>query len=382
MPGQARTRSFSYGQLPSGKLYGPYSNNLLANSGQSYGTTKTTNDTLQNNGGQNLFLSTRVSKTGSVVNGYDYLYNGVPHYRYENWVPDCLVGAPTFPNMTLPNKFRDANQAIASSHPGESPFSLPNFLFELKDVPRMLNHAKNRARQLENAAKNARARSVYDYLRNPKNPAEDWLNYHFGWVPFIKDMQSIGGLSEWTSKRCSQLDRQIRRVRDLGEESTSASRSTTFMTGVGATQYATLYRHKWVSSRWDVSSHATQAMRESKAIATAYALGLDFSISQLWDAMPWSWLVDWFVGVGDIIHTYSNRAGITFNSAVLMDHERWDSHIVPNPHATLQVSTCFSSVEFKRRDYANPSVPSVGLNWFGPTQLATLASLAVTRVGR
>lgn len=112
------------------------------------------------------------------------------------------------------------------------------------------------------------------------------------------------------------------------------------------------------------------------------ALGLDVNVVALWNALPWSWLVDWFANVDDLLKLKQNRFGMQFDSACRMVHTTYDSTMVPIGNWT-GVSTSgtsrYVSTYKTRRTFAPSFTRSVGLNYLSDSQLTTLASLAVTR---
>lgn len=352
-----------------------------------YGSWTKTDDILGNHGGQNSF-STSVNRKwgGRIVGDTIQKAGGKPYLVYKNYVPSCLSGIPVHQVSPDTSGFKDITSAIADSHPGDSGFSLPNFLYELKDVPRMLQNAYRLGEELEDAAKSRRIEDIFRYLYSPKARGRDWLNYNFGYRPFLQDARSIAEISDYVSKRCKQPP-LIRRRRELGETFVQRIGSTTYtalnnISGVRTTQATA---KKWVCSRWRVDRRFTQAMTESRMKAVGNALGLNLGLSTVWNALGYSWLIDWFTGVGDVIDIYENKNGIKFDSAVVMLHTRQYSVITAKPTASNNVygslPPCYFETENKTRNYAFPSVVPTGLfeNFLGAGQLATLASLAVTR---
>lgn len=380
MPGFSRTRSYhNRGAKPGKRLR---YDGVVEYSGRGYGTSKTTTDTLGNEGGQNTFSSSEKTCYDSYINGDTKSKgpNGKPYWSYIDYIPAIICDPPSFAASPITTGFKDVGQAISGSHPGDSELSLPNFLFELKDVPQMLRHAFERGRQLERIARAKSSKDVYRYLYSPKARAEDWLAYNFGYKPLVNDLMSIANLSDWVAKRL-QRPSQIKRRRHLGTQTARGQNSTYIGNGL-ATRTSIVTTEKWVCTRWNVDRRYTEAMKESKLKAYSYALGLDVGLHTLWDAMPWSWLVDWFTGIGDVVHTYANKNGITFDSGVVMFKTTSESFIRPSAqHDGILLPDCYCRSVTKTRNYASPVFVPAFENLLSARQLATLSSLAVTRSG-
>lgn len=347
---------------------------------------KTTTDWVGNPRGDNPFSMSRYDRQGGWSTGSRMNFG----YK-EEWYQYLAPPASTNPGAFTPpaSSFRNINSVIASHHPGEPAIALPVFLFELKDVPDMLKHAFGRAKAVSERSGSYRHLDVRKYLSSPKASAEDWLNYKFGWAPLLSDLSDLAGLTAEVNKRAIALKKAkrgfIRRQSDIGSWSeTLAQTSVPFLTqGISlfGTRTESRNARRWVSSRWSVDRYMFEAAQNG-AYLQLYraALGLDLSLTHAWDAMPWSWLIDWFTGMGDIIHANANRFGIRFHSACLMSHQ-WATCVV-TPNAVPSYLKCTPSIvtsEYKTRTLVAPSLNNLGINVFSPSQLATLAALKVTR---
>ena len=310
-------------------------------------------------------------------------------YTVTNYPPTTFQSMYNPPISLTGEKTININSAIAKSHPGEPAVSIPNFLFELKDVPMMLKHAFGRARMLNEAAKTDRWQEAKQYLNSPKAKGEDWLNWHFGWKPLLSDLWSIYNISRAVRQRALMLEKWnrgyiSRRFRIPDQHETVVAPLDTFDTNFGLRGTSVIHKtsRRWVVSRWRVQDRAYEAMSSNDNLRLyAAAMGLDIGLSQVWDAMPWSWLVDWFTGIGDVIHAKQNRMGIRFKSACSMIHKTQERTLTLNKTTGLTASGPLVSVkESKQRLLVAPSLFNiVGLNYLNPTQLGTLAALLVTK---
>ena len=347
-----------------------------------------TTDVVGNHYGENPFDSRRGTIT---VPG---LINGENSFsKYENY-PVSFASSGYNPTLTaLPGEsFGDVNKAIADSHPVSPPVSIPNFLYELKDLPGMIRHAISRASALEDAAKSTSGRnglaSVAKYMENPKNPAEDWLNFHFGWSPLIGDLFALTGVARYLQQRLRWLNTKAQRIsreRQLGEfSSTTSVVNAAYDSNLGIYCNYTEYNksRSWVVSHWKHSPVVSKALLENQFLTAMIAAGFDAPISSIWNAVPFTWLTDWFVDIGSIITIRENRSGITFLNASMMTQR--DRTLVLHPKVPsgwpFKTNVMQCEAVHKNRVPVAPSTPTVGgTNILQPQHLATLASLKVTR---
>jgi len=352
-------------------------------------------DVIGNYGGENYLSYEKTETKFSTING-DVFPGGGTFKKYTcfDYAPDCARSL-SFPSMASPSLVGFKSQAggIASSSPGKPDIELPNFLFELKDVPDMLSHAYRRARELERAVgiknpkKGSVRRAVGRYMSNPSNPAKDWLNYNFGWRPFMADMSSLSKLFPSVAERTRKLNemtyRHISRTASLGSASESGSGEFRYdrQLDIFADFQQTRQITQWVSTNWKISEFNYQALQNNQAVQLGAALGLDIGVHHIWNAIPFTWLTDWFVDIGSIIEARQNRAGFQYEGGSTMTHTLWD--LTLTPRAALGIPKCApvkKVYEKKHRNKAQLSYASnITIPVFSGGQLATLSSLAVTR---
>jgi hypothetical protein len=127
-----------------------------------------------------------------------------------------------------------------------------------------------------------------------------------------------------------------------------------------------------------------------KALLAKEILGVDLTPEVVWNLTPWSWAVDWFSNVGDVLSNISDtiddsllmRYGYIMEHTIVRDtytrkYDRpfWDKSVLLDSGVSLVTET-------KLRRRANPF--GFGMSWEGlsPKQLSILASLGITRSGR
>lgn len=397
MTGISRTRSRQRardGYVAGYKLTSPAG---IYNYGYLPPVTETCTDVVGNPFGENPFSLTRNELVTPCT-----MTGGTGSYYYKDYA--CAYsrsGGGSAPISNTTGTFRDRTQATAAMQPSSPLVELPNFAFELKDIPDMLRHAVDRCRRLQFAANrvgygNAGKTLHRDVLRyaNSSNLAEDYLNLHFGWVPFFSDLSSILGLTQWTERRQRALNKlrrngYIRTTAQLGSRTGSGTSRQTLESspavGLGGTLVSKYIDTKWVSAKWigDPVKFGEALNSDRRAFLNA-ALGMDFNVVQLWNAIPWSWLTDWFVNVDAILTLKGNRQGIRFHSACEMHHEIWESTCTPDPNPVVSTSgPAVHVLEKKTRTPFSPSLTRTSYsNILNDSQLTTLAALKVTRTGK
>jgi hypothetical protein len=252
----------------------------------------------------------------------------------------------------------------------------------------MLRHAYRRAKQLDDNRLSRGNRPIKEYLKNPKEPAKDWLNYNFGWRPLVADARAIANISSYSSKRMRRIDDW-----NSGKRSSSAwvaslkgsSQSSGWYdsnTSSNGLRSTTVEQESWLSANFTLSSEYYEALRQDRGQQILQALGADLSISHLWNAMPWSWLVDWFADIGNVIEANSNRFGFQFKNGSVMTHTKIETSIKKTSGPSLsECGPVIRHTEYKQRTHASTLDGYVGfMNFMDPSRLATLSSLAVTRL--
>lgn len=167
-------------------------------------------------------------------------------------------------------------------------FSLTNFVLELRDVRRMFDIWK-------------RADSYV------KNIGAGYLNYQFGWKLFLHDVNDIWkklstwekSLEDYKSKQGKPCRRHFRKVLEpqVGY--------FTYPLSSGGESY------NWYTKQTRKSVfHATMLYTYTvpqidsefaKLRAIGDIFGIRFNSSVIWEALPYSFVVDWFVGVGSYL---------------------------------------------------------------------------------
>lgn len=174
-----------------------------------------------------------------------------------------------------------------------------------------------------------------------------------------------------------------------------AQRSTTiydgvrFQTGSVISGYAfvdgrvehTVETEYWFSGAFRYyipGGNSTQDKWERYAAEADRLLGVDLTPEVLWNLAPWSWMLDWFGDVGDVMTNVSNLGadGTVMQYGYLMErkniHQIWTSSFAGQP---LRSEVSYLT---KRRMPASPYGFGVTFADLSAKQLAILAALGLS----
>jgi len=273
------------------------------------------------------------------------------------------------------------------SRPGNPTAAITNFLWELRDLPTLPVR-------------------MFLKLRNFKALGSEYLNIQFGWLPFVSDIKKMYATYRTLSAKLDQLVRDngkgIRRKRDLGTTTSIVSSSSRLnnlgcfapaVVSTGAswsqvdTDVLTLERY-WFVGRFRYYVPDIGSDQWTKR-ATAALFGVIPTPAVLWEALPWSWLIDWFSNVGDIVSNLSGNAvdNLVADYAFIMHHKtvetRWSAvgYLAPGYNHGAFNPSCSISLkdETKSRMPATPYGFGVNFDGLSAYQLSILSALGMSR---
>lgn len=300
----------------------------------------------------------------------DYTHNGVVAAELAASIPKGTIG-------------------WKRARPGNPTAGVTNFLWELRDLPTLpLRH--------------------FLKLKSFKALGSEYLNVQFGWFPFVNDIKKMYMTYRNLSKSLDQLVKDngkgIRRKRDLGT-TTSVVSNTSRLNNLGmfsplvscvtnASNYSQLdvdvlnTEHYWFVGRFryyvpDIGSD--QWTRR----ATAALFGVNPTPAVLWEALPWSWLIDWFSNVGDVVSNISSNAvdNLVAEYAYVMHHKTVETRLsvsgliaASSLHGAFRPCAAISDkTEIKSRMPATPYGFGVNFDTLSAYQLSILSALGMSR---
>lgn len=290
------------------------------------------------------------TKTGGFINGTAINSNT---YRvvWNNW-GNTWMSAQSLDHSAVANEPSDgwcASEVVSRTNPSKPSVNIPLSIIELKDIPRMLR------KKLGARLKGGTA-----------------IEASFGYGPLIGDIIEMVKVVKSIDKRIATLnalgDGNLSRHRKLWSGSTINHIDGLF--DIDYTSRASIRANKRVYTT-RVSKYATAQWRpnfdisefsdhEKWKYAMRIAFGLEPSnlLSTLYDALPWSWFVDWFTNLGDMVALTNNSAASMIGPPVVSTVRETTLKVSGFSLSPVAKGTfSCSPIVMTRRDWARNLVP-------------------------
>jgi hypothetical protein len=154
-------------------------------------------------------------------------------------------------------------------------------------------------------------------VSNRKALSQNFLEYEYGWKPLISDLQSSMEIltSDPGERSLYGRAREPLTYRNFSITSTSTS-------------YASLTRtaDAWIDARCGAIARIT-----NPNLFLANQLGI-LDLALPWKLMPFSFVVDWFINVEQVLSSCSDWAGVSLS-------HQWSNFFVSGSHKSLSYST-------------------------------------------
>lgn len=174
-----------------------------------------------------------------------------------------------------------------------------------------LNMVASRAMQLYKAYRELRKGRFQKFLRalqirpkardkhrrwsRPKDAASVWLEYWFGWAPTISD---IGGVIDILQSPYRS-----------GKKVVGSARSYVTLEGNAGMGTST---RKWQGQGYVGARYQAYIEVENPNLFRANQLGFINPALVVWELIPFSFIVDWFIPVGDFLSSFTDFVGLRF----------------------------------------------------------------------
>lgn len=267
-----------------------------------------------------------------------------------------------------------ATKAIANSNPGRAHVDIPLFIFELKDLPLLVKKRGNSILQTASSLN---------------------LNWQFGIKPMLSDFEAMLGFQDAFEKRMAEIrdlnDGLLKRTVRLGSHSATETESfpmESYLFSANSSAKTVTSKKVWATVKWKPSAAfanrpKTAGLNNQQDYIKNSLLGLTkASIPNLvWNALPWSWLVDWFTSAGDLIASSNNSVGYVAQPVNVMYHtmSTRSDDITGVPEWAGGDTTWTSTRETKERILVNAGL-QVNVPFLNKRQLSILGSLAALKL--
>jgi len=303
--------------------------------------------------------------SGGVINKP---YVGYFSSYFNNYVADICRG-PVIDHLGLddsPSNAEAATRAAARTNPSRPNIDVPVEAFQLAEIVSLIKF---------------RGAGVI------RQAASANLEVQFGLKPVLEDLDTLLVLQHLIDVRTQEIsrlrsNRGLRRTIGIGSYSAN-ERILLFIQSQNL-----LLREEFevsttetvrVHTRWmpDDISHlaADPALR---ALATLAVTGATIDSSSVWEAIPWSWLIDYFSNVGDYFRANRNVVGATLNDIAVMRHTVTTASTPAIQGSDFFFEGCTSRKTDKRRATSFVSM-SADLHLLDANQVSIVASIAATR---
>lgn len=267
---------------------------------------------------------------------------------------------------------------IVANGPAKPHVNVPLFIAELKDIPRMIRHAGDLLHKIRRPSG----------LSIDKEIAAATLAYNFGWDPLISDITKMLDFQGAVTKRQKSLNKikthgsyKSRTILHSHSDTIQGSELTTSYLGVANYVPFTCSRQikVWGSTRWTLADGADIGRISDPDKIWYDVTGFNARNIPLtaWKLMPWSWMIDWFTDISNVLQANNN----------LLDFKPYNTCIMTQCNNTkvfkrggvLQEDTVLDSVLKSRIPVsASPSVV-LKLPMMDNFKMAILGSLAILK---
>lgn len=205
-------------------------------------------------------------------------------------------------------------EVLRKATPTSRRFNLARSIIELKDLPRSISSLKRAAEgllEVRSAISDGRIRDlVFSLNTNHKSVPSEYLSYHFGWKQLYKDIMSALNEPARVTNRINYLISRSGKFTKFG----AVSKYTDSIQGPGCTYKVSAY-----DSERETSHVCNRRFTLRASLGASFTfpgadlprfredvfrkmLGVNISLGDLYDLTPWTWLLDWYTGLGNYLH--------------------------------------------------------------------------------
>lgn len=277
-------------------------------------------------------------------------------------------------------------KALANVNPRKTMVDVPLFLFELRDFPRMLKNIGDilaAGKQAKKLITSGTSRAEKGRPSKVKLIADTHLAQSFGWAPLFGDLISLLGLADEFERRIALINEAKSGARISRKIGGTSSQSTWVYSLVSAQlelNYVTTRELKvWYTAKLNLTSEYPTSSIEIQKRVTRDLLGLNISASKIWNAIPWTWLIDYFVNIGDFLEANKGNLSFSVSDLNVMAQETIDD--IPS-HKSGNVSWSggkFTTVSKQRSVVTNPNASVHRKPFLTNRHIGILSALVVAR---
>lgn len=292
-------------------------------------------------------------------------------WYFTNWPfsPPATASMPT--NTTTSTTLSDV---LAQTNPSRPHVDLPLFFLELREFPLLFWNAGR------------------DIMRDV---SRGHLRRVFGLEPLMADIIALLDFTSAVDRRLAHLSRAyarggVRVTRLLGQSSFQFPEVALGNVMTNITGYYTKANawRKWCSAAWVPLEDPLLTNPASDAYRTRVfraMLGSNPRLETVWNAAPWTWLIDWFTDVGSYVSNMNNSLGWVPGQCYTMLHQEATTlhrYVLNQYSRNLVVTPAYYKRETKSRTLGQPSMPTAYIPLLTERQLGILGALSYAKFGK
>jgi hypothetical protein len=312
-------------------------------------------------------------RVGGLINGVSRSTNGAPFGEFKDYPCDRYKSL-NFSHILLDDVPTDsglATQLVGETNPFRTYVSIPLYLFELRELPSLF-------------------KSYGDSII--KGAAKGVLTNSFSIRPLVSDLWKLHNFANESAKRSREFEKlhkdgYLVRKRQLfatsaslvneGVEVNTSNRA--FFTGreVKVTQLRT-----WGYVVWKTTSLFPKPEAEALQLMNDAMRGMTLTgFAGAWNALPWSWLIDYFINIGDFLESQDGKAYVYAAECQLMTDVTTTLACSPEPpYPGISISPFHYKWTERIRRRAIPGLSLIpDLNALSSNQEAILLALAANK---
>lgn len=241
--------------------------------------------------------------------------------------------------------------------------------------------------------------SMRERTRLARQAGKDYLNVEFGWLPLLSDLEkfvkAVGKSHSLAKQYRNGANRKQRRRFDFPSTRVYHSKACTdIVCNPSKNTFAKGYLNvEFIQDTWFVGNfvyHLPMGDDTYSRITRfkSYAnklYGVRMTPEVLWNLAPWSWALDWFGTIGDVVHNSSALAndGLVMQGAWIMQHTSTRRNLSATFPLNGSKSTSTESAiqildETKTRNPGTPYGFGKSFSSLSATQTAVLAAVGLS----
>lgn len=255
---------------------------------------ETMHDIVGNKNGQNSCIQEKITRSGGYLT-YSATA-GFQQYEITSWpVGITHIGSAShLPITGAPTLTQAATEVASRTNPSKPSIGLPVSIAELREIPRLL------------------------FMRKP-DKGNSVLASEFGWQPLLRDVQAAFRLPQSIESRLKTIRAlsvgAISRQRTVFSGSAYAEENSNIV--INSTPLTINSHLRTIETsmnirgtcKWQANFDAPSLTdKELWKLAARVVGGVDsaYALAAIWELLPWSWLIDYFSNVGDLISLTNN----------------------------------------------------------------------------